>query len=416
MNEIAGPVSKSLFETAKKLLPGGVASPVRAIQPYPFYTVSASGSHLTTVEGTTYIDCCLGYGPLLLGHKNPVVKKAIEEQLENGWLFGTPSEREIQLAQLITRDYPSMDMLRFVSTGCEATMSAIRLARGFTGKSGIVKVKGGFHGAHDSMLVSAGSGAASRPDSLGIPPQVTDAIKQVSYNNAEELETVLSANDSIAAFIIEPVLGNCGVIPPDKNYLNDIREITRAHDVLLIFDEVITGYRLGLGGAQNLFGITPDLTTLGKIVGGGLPIGVFGGRRDIMELVAPNGNVYNAGTFNANPLSMAAGIAAVSTLHDHVSEYDRLYAAVNQIKESLPSRKQDAFVSCGPMFKYFFRPTAPKNYAESKESDTTSFRRFWEHSLKKGVFLPPSQFESNFLSFAHSQNDIDTICEVYACL
>ena len=177
MNEIAGPVSKSLFETAKKLLPGGVASPVRAIQPYPFYTVSASGSHLTTVEGTTYIDCCLGYGPLLLGHKNPVVKKAIEEQLENGWLFGTPSEREIQLAQLITRDYPSMDMLRFVSTGCEATMSAIRLARGFTGKSGIVKVKGGFHGAHDSMLVSAGSGAASRPDSLGIPPQVQGQLE-----------------------------------------------------------------------------------------------------------------------------------------------------------------------------------------------------------------------------------------------
>ncbi|HJJ36244.1 MAG TPA: glutamate-1-semialdehyde 2,1-aminomutase [Methanocorpusculum sp.] len=415
-NEIAGPASKELFEKAKTLLPGGVSSPVRAIRPYPFYTVSGTGSHLTTADGTSYIDCCLGYGPLLLGHQHPAVKSAVARQLDEGWLFGTPSRRELELAEIIIRDYPSIDMLRFVSTGCEATMSALRLARGFTGKSDVVKVSGGFHGAHDSMLVAAGSGAASRPDSLGVPADLAAHTCQVPYNDAEALETLLSHNADIAAFIIEPVMGNCGVIPPEKSYLRDVREITKAHDVLLIFDEVITGYRLGLSGAQGLFGIRPDLTTLGKIAGGGLPIGVFGGRRDIMELVAPEGNVYNAGTFNANPLSMAAGIAALTYLHEHEDGYTRITDAVQKIRDSVPRDKQQAFCSCGPMFKYFFRTQAPKNYAESKESDTESFRSFWEHALAHGVFLPPSQFESNFLSFVHTDEDIEKICEVYACL
>ncbi len=415
-NDIAGPESKKLFKTAKQMLPGGVSSPVRAISPYPFYAVSAKGSKLYTVDGRTYIDCCLGYGPMFLGHQNPVVKKAVADQLENGWLFGTPSELEIRLADIITDDYSAIDMLRFVSTGCEATMSAIRLARGFTRKTGVVKVKGGFHGAHDSMLVSAGSGAASRPDTLGVPETVASATRQVPYNDAETLDTLLTKDDDIAAFIIEPVMGNCGVIPPQKNYLRDVREITKAHDVLLIFDEVITGYRLGLGGVQGMLGIKPDITTLGKIVGGGLPIGVFGGRHDIMKLVAPEGNVYNAGTFNANPLSMSAGIAALTWLHDHADGYARLSGAVEKIKASLTAEKQDAFSSCGSMFKYFFRRTAPTNYAESKESDTKAFRKFWEMALSKGVFLPPSQFESNFLSFAHTDEDIDTLCEVYSCL
>ncbi|HJJ54940.1 MAG TPA: glutamate-1-semialdehyde 2,1-aminomutase, partial [Methanocorpusculum sp.] len=320
-NEIAGPASKTLYEEAKTLLPGGVSSPVRAINPYPFYTVSGSGSHLKTADGKTYIDCCLGYGPLILGHQNLAVKTAVQNQLDHGWLFGTPSRHEIDLAKIIAADYPSIDMLRFVSTGCEATMSALRLARGYTGKPNVVKVSGGFHGAHDSMLVSAGSGAACRPDSLGVPTDFAAHTFQVPFNDADTLETTLHHNSNIAAFIIEPVMGNCGVIPPEKSYLQDIREITKAHDVLLIFDEVITGYRLGVNGAQGLFGIRPDLTTLGKIVGGGMPIGVFGGRRDIMELVAPQGNVYNAGTFNANPLSMAAGVATLTYLHEHAEEY-----------------------------------------------------------------------------------------------
>jgi len=415
-NEIAGNTSKKLFEKAKTLLPGGVSSPVRAIKPYPFYTVSGSGSHLTTADGKTYIDCCLGYGPLLLGHQHPATKEAVARQMDRGWLFGTPSTLELELADIIIKDYPSIDMLRFVSTGCEATMSAVRLARGFTGKTDVVKVSGGFHGAHDSMLVAAGSGAASRPDSLGVPEDLAAHTRQVPYNDAEALETLLNHNNTIAAFIIEPVMGNCGVVAPKKSYLNEVREITKAHDVLLIFDEVITGYRLGLSGAQGLFKVKPDLTTLGKIAGGGVPIGIFGGRRDIMELVAPEGNVYNAGTFNANPLSMTAGIATLTYLHEHPDGYTRLSHAVQRIRESIGPEKQQAFSSCGSMFKYFFRSSAPTNYAEAKESDTEAFRTFWESALAHNVFLPPSQFESNFLSFVHTDEDIDKICEVYACL
>ncbi|HJJ27074.1 MAG TPA: glutamate-1-semialdehyde 2,1-aminomutase, partial [Methanocorpusculum sp.] len=285
MADTAGTVSQKLFSEAKQILPGGVSSPVRAISPYPFYVRSAEGSKLFTEDGKTYIDCCLGYGPLLLGHRNPVIAAAAAKQLESGWLFGTPSALEVTLAKKIIADYPSIEMLRFVSTGCEATMSALRLARGFTGKSGIVKVEGGFHGAHDSVLIAAGSGATTHgiPDSLGVPKETAAWTRQVPFNDAEALETVLSKNPDTAAFIVEPVMGNCGVVLPEKEYLEDVREITHAHDVLLIFDEVITGYRLGLHGAQGYFGVTPDLTTLGKIAGGGLPIGIFGGRREIME-------------------------------------------------------------------------------------------------------------------------------------
>ncbi|HJJ91396.1 MAG TPA: aminotransferase class III-fold pyridoxal phosphate-dependent enzyme, partial [Methanocorpusculum sp.] len=277
MNDaVCGEKSRKLFEEAKTLLPGGVASPVRAIQPYPFYTASASGCRLKTVDGLEYIDCCLGYGPLLLGHAHPSVTESVSDQLTRGTLFGTPSELEIELARIVTSDYPSLDMVRFVSTGTEATLSALRLARGFTGKTEIVKVEGGFHGAHESVLIAAGSGALTHgtPDSAGVPPEFAAATRQVAYNDAEALEEMLSKNDNIAAFIVEPVMGNVGPILPEKGYLEAVREITKAHDVLLIFDEVITGYRLGIGGAQVKFGVTPDITTLGKIVGGGLPVGV----------------------------------------------------------------------------------------------------------------------------------------------
>lgn len=407
--------NEALFHKAQTLLPGGVSSPVRAIKPYPFYVKFAKGAVLTTVDDTRLVDCCLGYGPLFLGHANPVIKAAISSQLDNGWLYGTPTELEIDLAERICNDHPSMDMLRFVSTGTEATMAALRLARGFTGKTDIVKVEGGFHGAHDAVLIAAGSGATTHgtPDSAGVLPDFAAHTRQVPYNDPEALETLLSKNDNIAAFIIEPVLGNIGPVLPDDGYLKAVREITAAHDVLLIFDEVITGYRLGIGGAQVKFDIKPDLTTLGKIAGGGLPIGVFGGRREIMEMISPAGPVYNAGTFNANPATMAAGIAMNTYLHTHEDIYAKLDEKTRTIEESLPAGASGTFVRLGSMFKYFFRSSAPRNYTEAKQCDTGAFRVFWEKALAAGVFLPPSQFETNFLSAAHGDAEMTKLVQVY---
>jgi len=413
--------SENLFSEARTLMPGGVSSPVRAIKPYPFYTAAAAGAHLKTVDGTDLIDCCLAYGPLLLGHANPEIKKAIANQLDNGWLYGTPSPLEPEFARLITGDHPGTDMVRFVSSGSEATMAAIRLARGFTGKSDIIKIEGGFHGAHDAVLVKAGSGATTMgvPDSAGIPAAVVAHTRQLPYNDAEALEGMLSRNHDVAALIMEPVLGNIGPVIPEDRYLKDIREITRAYGVLLIFDEVITGYRLGIGGAQVLYGVRPDLTTLGKIIGGGLPIGAFCGRREIMSLVAPQGPVYQAGTFSGNPLSLAAGIATVQWLHDHSSIYTGLSEKTRAIDESLQEnrKQQGTFVRIGSMFKYFFRKEAPRNYQEVKECDTGSFSLFWEKMFSRGIFIPPSQFETNFLSAVHSEKDLDSISRGYVeCL
>ncbi|MDP3563711.1 MAG: glutamate-1-semialdehyde 2,1-aminomutase [Methanoregula sp.] len=408
--------SSELFEVAKTLMPGGVSSPVRAIRPYPFYTASASGSYLLTVDGDSLLDCCMAYGPLLLGHAAPQVRLAIETQLDYGWLYGTPSPLEPQFAKMITGDHPGMDMVRFVSSGSEATMAAIRLARGFTGKKDIVKIEGGFHGAHDAVLVKAGSGATTMgvPDSAGVLADLVKHTRQVAYNDPEALETLLSAHTDVAALIIEPVLGNIGPVLPDNNYLKDVREITRAHDVLLIFDEVITGYRLGIGGAQVMYGVKPDLTTLGKIIGGGLPIGAFGGRGEIMQLVAPQGPVYQAGTFSGNPLSLSAGIATLSYLHDNQMLYQELDAKTRALDESLESRHDGSFVRLGSMFKYFFRSTPPKNYREVKECNTDAFGRFWKRMHSAGIFLPPSQFETNFISTAHSDQDLLTLSQAYA--
>ncbi|MFA7695791.1 MAG: glutamate-1-semialdehyde 2,1-aminomutase [Methanoregula sp.] len=410
--------SGELFEQAKTLMPGGVSSPVRAIKPYPFYTDHAEGSHIFTVDGTTLIDCCMAYGPLLLGHARPEIKKAIAAQLEKGWLYGTPIANEPEFARLITGDHPGMDMARFVSSGSEATMAAIRLARGFTGKSDIVKIEGGFHGAHDAVLVKAGSGATTMgvPDSAGVLADLVAHTRQVPYNDPDALETLLAKNTDVAALIIEPVLGNIGPVIPGDGYLQDVREITKAHDVLLIFDEVITGYRLGIGGAQKMFGVKPDLTTLGKIIGGGLPIGAFCGKREIMSLVAPQGPVYQAGTFSGNPLSLAAGIATIRWLHNHPGTYAALAEKTRGIEESLTETKKTngSFVRIGSMFKYFFRKTAPQNYTEVKECDTAAFTQFWQKMLAHGVFLPPSQFETNFLSVAHTDKDLETIIAGYS--
>ncbi|HJJ54914.1 MAG TPA: aminotransferase class III-fold pyridoxal phosphate-dependent enzyme, partial [Methanocorpusculum sp.] len=300
-------------------------------------------------------------------------------------------------------------------SGCEATMTALRLARGVTGKTDIVKIEGGFHGAHDSVLVAAGSGALTHgvPDSAGIPEDFVKHTHQVPYNDIEGLETMLSKNTNIAALIMEPVLGNVGLILPEEGYLKAVREITKAHDVLLIFDEVITGYRLGLGGAQKKFGITPDITTLGKVVAGGFPIGVIGASRKIMGHLAPSGPVYNAGTFNANPISMTAGLAVIGYLHTNEQLYAKAEENVKKIAASVPASATGSFVSIGSMFKYFFREEAPKNYHEAKECDIAAFRRFFETALGIGVFIPPSQFETNFLSFAHDDAAVDKICRAY---
>jgi len=406
--------SSDLFTEAKSLMPGGVSSPVRAIKPYPFYTARASGSHLTTVDGKKLLDCCMAYGPLILGHAHPHVRNTIEAKLSEGWLYGTPSPLEPEFARIITGDHPGMDMVRFVSSGSEATMAAIRLARGFTGKNDIVKIEGGFHGAHDAVLVKAGSGATTMgvPDSAGVLPDLVAHTRQVAYNDAEALETLLATNHDIAALIIEPVLGNIGPVLPENNYLRDIREITRTYGVLLIFDEVITGYRLCIGGAQVMYGVKPDLTTLGKIIGGGLPIGAFGGRREIMQMVAPAGPVYQAGTFSGNPLSLTAGIAALKWLHDHTSLYSELEDKTRVIEESARTGN-GSFVRIGSMFKYFFRDSPPGNYREVKECDTEAFSRFWNKMLEKDIFLPPSQFETNFVSTAHSEEDCTTIAQAY---
>lgn len=407
--------SKDLFAEAGTLMPGGVSSPVRAIKPYPFYTAYASGAHLTTVDGAVLIDCCQAYGPLILGHAPQPIRRAIMDQLDFGWLYGTPTPLEPAFAKLITQDHHGMDMIRFVSSGSEATMAAIRVARGYTGRKDIIKIEGGFHGAHDAVLVKAGSGATTMgvPDSAGVLADLVAHTRQVPYNDPEALESLLATNHDVAALIIEPVLGNIGPILPEENYLKEVREITKAHDVLLIFDEVITGYRLGIGGAQKKYGVQPDLTTLGKIIGGGLPIGAFGGRREIMEWVAPQGPVYQAGTFSGNPLSLTAGIATIQYLHEHRDIYHDLDEKTRAMEESLGSSADGSFVRIGSMFKYFFRKTPPKNYREVKECDTAAFGTFWNKMLDAKIFLPPSQFETNFLSAAHTDDDLATIVQAY---
>jgi glutamate-1-semialdehyde 2,1-aminomutase len=411
--------SIKLFSEAKGLLSGGVSSPVRAISPYPFYTSRAEGAYLWDMDGNRFIDYCLAYGPMILGHRHPTIIKAINEQLQKGWLYGTPTELEIQLARKIASLYPSIDMLRFVSTGTEATMAAIRVARGATGRDKIIKIEGGFHGAHDSVLVKAGSGATTWgiPDSKGVPADSARNTFLVPYNDLNALENVLiKASGQTAAMIIEPVLGNVGPILPKEGYLKGVRDLTEDHDVLLIFDEVITGFRLSLGGAQVYYGIEPDLTTLGKIIGGGFPIGVFGGRRDLMEQVAPNGGIYQAGTFNGSPVSLAAGLATLDIIQKEIV-LEKLTSTGKEICRSIKDIVDDfrlgySVVGIAGMFKIFFG-AEPTNYSEALECDKVSYLEFFRRMLTAGVFLTPSQFETDFLSAAHSPEVIEATLEAF---
>jgi len=415
--------SIKLFDRAKRLLPGGVSSPVRAISPYPFYTDRAEGPYLWDADGNRFIDYCLAYGPMILGHRHPAIMKAVSDQLRKGWLYGTPSELEVRLAERVTGLYPGMEMLRFVSTGTEATMAALRVARGATGRNRIIKIEGGFHGAHDSALIKAGSGATTLgiPDSLGVPVDTAKNTLQVPYNDLTALEKVLKRfPGEIAGLIMEPVLGNIGPVLPLEGYLQAVRDLTHEHDVLLIFDEVITGFRLSLGGAQKHYGVTPDLTTLGKIIGGGFPIGIFGGKRSLMEQVAPSGGIYQAGTFNGSPVSLAAGMATLDVLEKE-KVLERLNAVGDSMREALQEMVEDlklgySVVGIASMFKIFFGPK-PNNYAEALKCDKSGYLAFFRRMLASGVFLTPSQYETDFISCAHSEEVIQATLEAFrSCL
>ena len=415
--------SAELFKKAKKLMPGGVNSPVRAFKPYPFFTKQAKGSHITDVDENEYIDYCLGFGPLMLGHSHPTIMEAVKKQLEFGALYGTPTEKEVELAELITELIPSAEMVRLVSTGGEATMASLRAARGYTGKNKIIKFEGCYHGAHDCVLVKTGSGAVTFgvPDSLGIPEGTTRNTLVVPFNDLEKLEKVLKENkDDLAAVIVEPVIGNIGVVLPKKGFLKTLRELTENYDIVLIFDEVITGFRLALGGAQEYFGVTPDMTTLGKILGGGLPMAAFSGNEEIMKLIAPSGGVYQAGTYSGNPLSVAAGLATLGLLKQRGKAF---YAEMEQKCQTILKPLTEMISVTGldiqinhvaSMFQLFFNDKPVFDYSSAKASNNHKFMDFHAKLMKMGVFLPPSQFETCFLSAAHSAEDLKKTIECFS--
>ena len=414
--------SSDLFARAQQLIPGGVNSPVRAFRSVggaPFFTKSAQGATLTTADGRELIDFVCTWGPAIHGHNHPRIKAAIAAALENGTSFGTPNPYEVQMAELIVSFFPSIQKVRMCNSGTEATMSAIRLARGFTKRDKIIKFAGCYHGHSDSLLVAAGSGALTHgnPDSAGVPAAFARETVVLPYNDTAALDAALAANPGqIACVILEPYIGNVGFIKPDVGYLQHVRAACTKHGTVLIFDEVMTGFRLARGGVQEIEKITPDLTTLGKIIGGGLPVGAFGGRADIMDQLAPLGPVYQAGTLSGNPLAMAAGIASLQLL-DEVKPYARLDALGRQVctaalavakAKGLPLQAPQA----GSMFSLFFTPNPVRDMPTALASDAKLFGRFFRACLDGGVYLPPSAYESWFLSTAHEGAAIARACDV----
>ncbi len=410
--------SKDLFEAAKHLIPGGVNSPVRAcgsVGGVPVFIEKGDGSRLYDVDGNDYIDYVLSWGPLILGHRPPQVIAALKQVLETGTSFGAPTALETELAQLVVDMVPSVDMVRMVNSGTEATMSAIRLARGFTGRDLIVKFDGCYHGHADTLLVAAGSGIATLgiPGSPGVPEDVIRNTLSMPYNDIEGLEALMAQKgDKIACVILEPVAGNMGMVRPRQEFLESLRVLTAKHGSVLIFDEVMTGFRVGgRGCAQGYFNITPDLTCFGKVIGGGLPVGAYGGRREIMEQIAPVGSVYQAGTLSGNPLAMAAGIATLTTLKD-----DAVYAELDRKAEllmgGLRAIADDAGIPLqaghiGSMAGFFFTDQAVYNFDDAKTCDLDRFARFYRGMLARGIYLAPSQFEACFISAAHTDTDIE---------
>ncbi len=411
--------SEQLYGRAKKVLPGGVNSPVRFYDPYPFFATSARGSKLTTADHKTYIDYCMGYGAMTLGHSYPSVIDAVRSQLDSGTLFCVPTDKEVKLAEMICKVVPCAEMVRLVNTGSEATMHAIRLARAHTKRKGVIKFGGGYHGAHDYVLVKAGSGAASIPVSEGVLEEASARTTVVPYNDASALERAIEKDRDTACVIMEPVLANIGLVLPEKGYLNEVRKITEQNDVVLIFDEVVTGFRLALGGASGFFGVRPDLATFAKALGNGLPIAAIAGKKEIMGKLAPAGSAYQASTFAGNPVSVAAGIATLETLIEAKNAiYPRIArtcdSIVNGIKDAISSTQLECTVnSIGSMFQVFFTGEKVKDEASARKANAASFRKLFDELLKRDVFIPPSQFETCFVSYAHSEDDVDKTVEAY---
>jgi len=412
--------SDQLFATAQNLIPGGVNSPVRAFRGVggtPRFIRSAHGATVTDVDGNTYIDYVGSWGPMILGHADEEVVAAVQEVAAGGTSFGAPTELEVQLAQEVVDAVPSIEMVRMVSSGTEATMSAIRLARGVTGRTKLVKFEGCYHGHADSLLVKAGSGVATLglPDSPGVPAALAQNTLTLPFNDIPALENVFAEHADIAAVIIEPVVGNMGCVPPRAGYLEAVRKLTLDHKALLIFDEVMTGFRLARGGAQERYNITPDITTLGKIIGGGLPVGAYGGSRDIMNNIAPVGPVYQAGTLSGNPLSMTAGLVTLRRLRDR-SVYDRLEAVSKKLCEALADVAAEAGVKTvtnrvGSMWTSFFTAEPVVDWDSANKSDRQRYGKFFHAMLDEGVYLAPSQFEAGFVSLAHTDQIIEQTIE-----
>jgi len=407
--------SEAAFERAQKVIPGGVNSPVRAYRGVggnPPFIARGQGSHIFDIDGNEYIDYVGSWGPLLLGHCHPAIIDAVRQALDTGTSFGAPTEREIDLAERIRDAVPTMEMVRLVNSGTEATMSAIRVARGFTGRDLTVKFEGCYHGHVDSLLVKAGSGLATLgiADTQGVPKGFTDTTLPLPFNSVDAVEAAFRAHgDRIASVIVEPVVGNMGCVPPQPGFLEALREITARHGALLILDEVMTGFRVAYGGAQARFGIRPDMTTLGKVIGGGLPIGAYGGRADIMRSVAPVGPVYQAGTLSGNPLAVAAGLAMLRYLKAHPEVYRELETTSAAIAAAAPAGITVNRV--GAMFTWFFTDQPVTDWDSAKRADTARFARFHRRMLEQGIYLPPSQFEAAFVSAAHTAEDIAKTAE-----
>lgn len=412
--------SRELFEAAKRHIPGGVNSPVRAfgsVGRTPRFIASAHGSRIVDVDGNEMIDYVCSWGPGILGHAHPRVIEKVREACGYGLTYGAPTEQEVQMAELLAELIPSMEVSRLVSSGTEAVMSAIRVARGYTQRDKIVKFKGCYHGHSDGLLVKAGSAAltTSVPDSAGVPADYTKNTLVALYNDPASVEALFQANpEEIAAVVVEPVAANMGVVPPACGFLEFLREITKQNGALLIFDEVLTGFRLALGGAQEYFHVTPDLTTLGKIVGGGMPIGVYGGKRGIMEMISPLGPVYQAGTLSGNPIATAAGLETLRILREDPGIYQRLEEKAVRIAESVREAAGEAVCvnRIGSLLSIFFTPEQVTDYESAVSSDTAWYAEYFGYLLDHGIYTAPSQFEAMFVSDAHTGEDIETTCRV----
>jgi glutamate-1-semialdehyde 2,1-aminomutase len=419
--------SHRLFKRACELIPGGVNSPVRAFRAVggnPIFIDRAKGSKIYDVDGNVYIDYVLSWGPLILGHAHPKVVNAIKKALENGTSYGAPTSLEIELAELVLKAYPSMDKVRMVNSGTEATMSAIRVARGFTGRDKVIKFEGCYHGHADGLLVKAGSGATTFgvPDSPGVPKSYAKNTITIPFNDTASLETAMKNWwKSIACVIIEPVVGNIGCVLPKTGFLKSLRKLTKDYGIILIFDEVMTGFRVAYGGAQAYYGITPDMTCLGKVIGGGLPVGAYGGKKEIMSIVSPEGPVYQAGTLSGNPLAMTAGIETLKIL-SKAGTYKKLESTAALLERGLIDAASTAgvktrFYRAGTMFCNYFTENDVIDYKTAKTSDTSRFSRFFSGMLRRGINIAPSQFEAGFISLAHTEKDIEkTVRAAYESL